>query len=85
MTTLSIAVPEAMRQFVEQQAAKEGFASPDAYVQSLIRNAQQREAQHELEAKLLAGLNSGPATEMTSEDWAHIRREVGKFVTAEPA
>jgi len=29
----------------------------------------------ELEEKLLEGLNSGPATEMTSEDWQRLREQ----------
>lgn len=33
-------------------------------------------ARADLEAKLLEGLNSGPATPMTAEDWADIRREI---------
>lgn len=83
MTTLSIAVPEAMRQFVEQQAEKEGLNSTDEYVRSLISGAQQREAQVQLETQLLAGLNSGPAAPMTASDWAHIRGEVGKHLAVD--
>jgi hypothetical protein len=33
-------------------------------------------AEEELERLLLEGLNSGPATPMTPEDWAAIDREV---------
>jgi len=40
------------------------------------------DSKEELEAKLLEGLNSGPATEMTSEDWDDIQREVAARVAA---
>jgi antitoxin ParD1/3/4 len=30
----------------------------------------------EIEALLVEGLNSGPATPMTAEEWQHIRREL---------
>ena len=35
-----------------------------------------REAQARLDALLQEGLDSGPATPMTAEDWSEIRREV---------
>jgi len=85
MTTLSIAVTAPMRRFVEEQAAREGFPSVDAYFQSLIQNAQRREAQSQLEARLLEGLNSGPATEMTADDWDYIRQEVRKHTAVDTA
>jgi hypothetical protein len=36
----------------------------------------------DLEAKLLEGLESGPATEMTSQDWDDIQREVAARIAA---
>ena len=35
-----------------------------------------REAQARLDALLQEGLDSGPSTPMTAEDWSDIRREV---------
>ena len=39
-------------------------------------------SQEDLEAKLLEGLESGPATEMTSQDWDDIQREVAARIAA---
>lgn len=73
-TTLSISLPEPLRAFVEEQATKAGHGSVSAYVESLVRAEQKRQAEARLEALLLEGLRSEPSL-MTSEDWEAIRRE----------
>jgi antitoxin ParD1/3/4 len=74
MATMSISLPDSMKDFVEAQAAKEGFGSVSEYLSSVIHEVQKRQAKQPLEAKLLEGLQ-GPTTEMTREDWDSIRRE----------
>jgi antitoxin ParD1/3/4 len=75
MTTMNISLPDEMKTFVETQMAHEGYASASEYLRALIREAQKRQAKRELEAKLREALESGPATEMTREDWAALRAE----------
>ncbi len=43
---------------------------------SSITSASLAERKSEIEALLIEGLNSGPATEMTSENWAALRQRV---------
>ncbi len=74
MTTSTLQLGEADRQFIEIQAAKDGHGDAIRYVQSLIRLEREREARRDLEASLREALE-GEATEMTAEDWADIRRE----------
>lgn len=75
MTTMNISLPDEMKAFVESRMAHEGYASASEYLRALIRDAQKRQAKRELEAKFREALESGPATEMTREDWAAIRAE----------
>jgi antitoxin ParD1/3/4 len=75
MTTMNISLPDEMKSFVETQMAEEGYASASEYLRALIREAQKRRAKQALEAKLIEGLESGPATPMTREDWAALRAE----------
>jgi antitoxin ParD1/3/4 len=75
MTTMNISLPDEMKVFVESQMAHEGYASASEYVRALIREAQKRQAKRELEAKFREALESGPATEMTPEDWVALRAE----------
>ncbi len=76
MATMNISLPDSMKEFVEQQAEKEGFGTVSEYLRSVLREVQKRQAKQALEAKLRDGLDSGPATLMTREDWDGIRREV---------
>jgi antitoxin ParD1/3/4 len=75
MVTMNISLPDAMKEFVEAQAAKEGFGSVSEYLLSVIREVQKRQAKQALDAKLVEAIESGPATPMTREDWESIERE----------
>jgi len=73
---MNISLPKALREFVEAQVANGDYGTASEYVRGLIRDAQKRQAQAELEAKLLEGLNSGPATPMTAQDWEDMRQRL---------
>jgi len=73
---MNIALPEALKQFVHEQAKNGGYGTASEYVRSLIRDAQLRAARQELDGQLLEGLDSGPATPMTGEDWDELKRRV---------
>ena len=77
MTTVTISLPESLKEFISVQVARGGFGTVSEYFRCLIRDDQKRKAQEKLEGLLLEGLQSG-ASEMTPEDWADIRREVRK-------
>ena len=64
MATMNISLPEPLKHFVEEQVNKGATARASEYLRELIREAQRRNQRDELEAKLLAGLNS-PSGEMT--------------------
>jgi antitoxin ParD1/3/4 len=83
MTTMNISIPDEMKAFVEAQMTEEGFTSASEYLHALIREAQKRRAKRDLEAKLLEGLESGPATPMTREDWLAMRAEALEGLSGE--
>ena len=76
MTAATYELSEQSRAFVEAQTTAEGFATPGAYLDALVRQAQVKKARQALEAKLLEAMNSGPAVEMTREDWDRLERNV---------
>jgi antitoxin ParD1/3/4 len=79
MATMNISLPDAMKEFIEEQAARKGFGTVSEYVRSVIREVQERQAERErIEGLLAEGLDSGPATPMTRADWDGIRNEVHK-------
>ena len=77
MTTVTISLPESLKEFIEAQVAKEGFGTVSEYFRALIRDDRKRKGQETLETMLLEGLQS-EASEMTAKDWQDIRNEVRK-------
>ncbi len=76
---MNVSIPDEMKAFVEEQAAKSGFGTVSEFMRFLIRGVQERQAERErVDALLLAGLDSGPATPLTPVDWESIRQEVHK-------
>ena len=73
MTSLNVSLPESMREWIDDQVKKGGYGTASEFVREVIREAQKNKARQELEAKLLEGINSGPATEMTKSDWDRLK------------
>lgn len=74
MSTIHLALPEPIQQFVEDEAARGGFHGPGDYIQSVLRDLQTRKARERLDEALLEGLDS-PSSELRAEEWAEMRRE----------
>jgi len=72
MASMNISLPDDLKDFVDQQI-QGGYSSASEFVRELIRNAQKQAARAKLETLLLGGLDSGPATPMTDEDWKALR------------
>jgi antitoxin ParD1/3/4 len=56
MTTVTISLPDSLKEFVDTQVATKGYGNVSEYFRSLLREAQQNEADARLEALLLEGL-----------------------------
>ncbi len=81
MHTLSVSLPDELKEFVDEQVNSGCHASASEYVRALIVE-DEKKAQDQLEAFLLEGIDSGDATEMSCQDWESIRREGRKLVEA---
>jgi antitoxin ParD1/3/4 len=75
MSSISVFLPEPLKLFVEEQVSKGGYNSASEYLVDLIREAQRRAHQRELEAMLLAGLES-PSSETTDDQWSELREPI---------
>jgi len=78
ITTMNVSLPRTQKEFVDQQVRQGSFSTVSDYIRDLIRREQRALAREELERKLLEGLNSGPATEMTPDDWKELREGLRK-------
>jgi antitoxin ParD1/3/4 len=76
METMNIALPDTMKEFVEEQVQRGGYRSVSEYVGELIRADREEKARQALESEVLKGLQSGASTPMTPEDWQDLREEV---------
>jgi antitoxin ParD1/3/4 len=74
-TTMNISLPEALREFVEKRVAEGSFSNVSDYVRALIRDDRAKRAQASLEAKLLEGLESGPAVVADDAYWEDLKRD----------
>lgn len=77
MATMSISLPDEMKAFVEAEAARQGFGTASEYIRAVIQEAQERKTKRErVDALLLEGLDSGPATPLVAADWKDIERRL---------
>jgi antitoxin ParD1/3/4 len=81
MTTLNISLPDAMKAYVEAQVQAGQYASASDYIRALVREDQKRRAEQELEAKLLAALDSNDFREVTPELFDRVRARVQRLQT----
>ena len=79
MTQLSISLPEDLTTYIQTQISSGSYPTPSQYIQALIKQDQSRRTH--LETLALEGLNSGPATPMTQDDWDTIRAAVRQNLT----
>ena len=76
METMNIALPEAMKLFVQDRVSEDGYSSVSEYVRDLIRADQKRKAEERIDALLLEGLDSGPPLPVTPEYWEEKKRKL---------
>jgi Arc/MetJ-type ribon-helix-helix transcriptional regulator len=73
MSTSDIHLPQQLRRYLAQQAARRGYKDPSALVRALVEADRDRLLDDELEKMLLEAAD-GPFEEWTDEDVAQIRR-----------
>jgi antitoxin ParD1/3/4 len=78
MTTVTISLPESLKQFVDAQVASKGYGNVSEYFRSLLREAQQKEADARLEAFLLEGLAS-ESIPLDEEFWQRFKAKTANI------
>lgn len=74
MATMTISLPDTMREFVESEVTSGEYGSASELFRELVRERQKRKKQEHLETLLLEGLESGQAIEVTP-DYIKQRRQ----------
>jgi antitoxin ParD1/3/4 len=76
MQMMSITLPEAMVEFVEEQVVAGDYGSAGEYIRDLLRADQKRQAKAQLEQVLLRAIGSGEDGELTSEMLDEVRQRL---------
>ena len=79
MTTVTISLPESLKDFIDNQLAHKGYGNVSEYFRSLLREAQAKEEDTRLEALLLNGLVSGDDISVTKEFWSDLKVEATRI------
>jgi antitoxin ParD1/3/4 len=66
--TLSFALPETMRAYIDARVASGHYGNTSEYIRDLVRKDQAEEARVRLRALIEEGLASGPARPLTQAD-----------------
>ena len=72
--TLTLSLPTAIKQYLEEQVHTGVYASVGEYVRQLVRADQKRQAKEELEQSLLDAIQSGDELAITEESIEQLRR-----------
>ena len=73
--TMNISLPPTLKDWVEQQVSRRGFGTASEYIRHVLREEQERQVRQRIDAALIEGIESGPSTSMTENDWDEIRNE----------
>jgi len=73
---MNIALSPKLREFVQREVKRRGYSSVSEYMRDLLRGELERQELARLEAEIIKGIESGPSTPMTKQDWQEIRTEV---------
>lgn len=71
---MTVSLPEALKEYVEQQVAARGFGTSDEYVRELIRRDRDRQR---LRSALLEGAASAPGMPADEAWFDGLRRKAG--------
>ena len=79
MTTVTISLPDSLREFIDREVENKGYGNVSEYFRGLLRDAQKKEADTRLESLLLEGLPSDKDSPHNREFWREIKAEAAQI------
>jgi antitoxin ParD1/3/4 len=80
MTTLTISLPESLKEFIEREVQTKGYGNVSEYVRGLLRDAQGKDADARLEALLIEGLSKGEDIPLSPDFWSELKQDAAKIL-----
>lgn len=75
-TTVNISMPKSMKDDVDDIVESDGYGNTSEFFRELVRGRLSERNQKRLEALILEGLNSGPTTPLTRDDFVDMKRRL---------
>jgi antitoxin ParD1/3/4 len=85
MTTVTISLPESLKEFIDSEVQTKGYGNVSEYVRGLLRAAQAKDADVRLEALLLEGLSSGKDIAITQDFWKELKMDAAQILARKKA
>lgn len=85
MTTVTISLPESLKEFIDAEVQTKGYGNVSEYVRGLLRAAQAKDADARLEALLLEGLGSGKDIAVTEDFWRELKVDAAQILASKKA
>jgi antitoxin ParD1/3/4 len=82
MATITISLPESLRDFIDDEVQTRGYGNVSEYVRGLLRAEQAKRADAQLEALLLEGLASGEDIALTPVFWRELKADAARILAA---
>jgi antitoxin ParD1/3/4 len=80
MTTLTISLPDSLKEFIDREVEAKGYGNVSEYVRGLLREAQTTAADARLEALLIEGLAKGKNIPISPKFWSALRRDAANVL-----
>jgi antitoxin ParD1/3/4 len=74
--TMSFALPEALREYIDQRVRSGHYGNTSEYLRELIRRDQDEQAKKRLRELIAEGLSSGPGRALTPKRTAQLKKQV---------
>lgn len=71
---MSFALPEPMREYVDQRVRSGQYGNTSEYIRELIRRDQEEQAKKRLRGLIQEGIESGPGRNLTPKVAAELRK-----------
>jgi len=85
MTSVTISLPESLKEFIDVEVHTKGYGNVSEYVRGLLRAQQASAADARLEALLLDGLTHGDDIALTPEFWRELKADAAKILVKQKA
>ena len=73
--TMSFALPESLREYVDQRVRSGQYGNTSEYLRELIRRDQEEQAKKRLRELIEEGLSSGPGRALTAKRTAQLKKQ----------